>query len=146
MVRTGLKQLDAAQPKVCGCGVITACLSTLLTGANTDVACAFQCVYSHPSDFSVSLFPSFWSSAGCSAEAALDRFAMKRFYDSKCVGVTQPSQRKYVHYFSDLLAGKISLKTPYVQLIYSHTCTHTCTCTCACVHTHTCKCIHVHVH
>jgi tensin len=51
-----------------------------------------------------------------SAEAALDRFAMKRFYDSKCVGVTQPSQRKYVHYFSDLLAGRISLKTPPVVL------------------------------
>ena len=47
-----------------------------------------------------------------SAEAALDRFAMKRFYDSKCVGVTQPSQRKYVYYFSDLLSGKIDLKSP----------------------------------
>jgi protein-tyrosine phosphatase len=47
-----------------------------------------------------------------SAEDALDRFAMKRFYDSKCVGVTQPSQRKYVYYFADLLAGKMSLKTP----------------------------------
>ena len=44
---------------------------------------------------------------------------MKRFYDSKCVGVTQPSQRKYVHYFSDLLAGRISLKTPYVQHMQS---------------------------
>jgi protein-tyrosine phosphatase len=51
-----------------------------------------------------------------SAEDALDRFAMKRFYDSKCVGVTQPSQRKYVYYFADLLAGKMSLKTPPVLL------------------------------
>jgi hypothetical protein len=41
---------------------------------------------------------------------------MKRFYDSKCVGVTQPSQRKYVYYFADLLAGKMSLKTPPVLL------------------------------
>ena len=29
-----------------------------------------------------------------SAEDALDRFAMKRFYDRKLGGVTQPSQRK----------------------------------------------------
>lgn len=53
-----------------------------------------------------------------SAEAALDRFAMKRFYDSKCGGVTQPSQRKYVHYFADLLAGKIDLQSPWVCGIY----------------------------
>ena len=49
-------------------------------------------------------------------QAALDRFAMKRFYDKKCVGVTQPSQRKYVHYFSDLLNGKINLQSQYVPL------------------------------
>ena len=48
----------------------------------------------------------------CSAAAALDRFAMKRFYDNKLGGVTQPSQRKYVHYFADLLSGKIDLKSP----------------------------------
>lgn len=48
----------------------------------------------------------------CSAAAALDQFAMKRFYDSKLGGVTQPSQRKYVHYFADLLAGNINLKSP----------------------------------
>ena len=47
-----------------------------------------------------------------SAAAALDRFAMKRFYDNKLGGVTQPSQRKYVHYFSDLLAGKSDLHSP----------------------------------
>ncbi|XP_062518376.1 tensin-1-like isoform X2 [Corticium candelabrum] len=44
-----------------------------------------------------------------SAEAALDQFAMKRFYDNKLGGVTQPSQRRYVHYFSDLLKNKITL-------------------------------------
>ena len=48
----------------------------------------------------------------CSAAAALDQFAMKRFYDSKLGGVTQPSQRKYVHYFADLLAGNINLRSP----------------------------------
>lgn len=47
-----------------------------------------------------------------SAAAALDRFAMKRFYDNKLGGVTQPSQRKYVHYFSDLLAGNIDIQSP----------------------------------
>ncbi len=52
------------------------------------------------------------SSFSCSAAAALDRFAMKRFYDNKCGGVTQPSQRKYVHHFADLLAGKIDLMSP----------------------------------
>lgn len=45
----------------------------------------------------------------CSASAALDYFAMKRFYDDKLQGVTQPSQRRYVHYFEDLLVGKIKL-------------------------------------
>ena len=47
----------------------------------------------------------------CSAAAALDRFAMKRFYDNKCGGVTQPSQRKYVHHFADLLAGRIDFNS-----------------------------------
>jgi hypothetical protein len=45
----------------------------------------------------------------CSAEAALDQFAMKRFYDDKLGGVTQPSQRRYVHYFEDILKNKITL-------------------------------------
>ncbi len=31
----------------------------------------------------------------CSPEAALDEFAMRRFYDDKLGGVTQPSQRRY---------------------------------------------------
>lgn len=48
----------------------------------------------------------------CSASAALDHFAMKRFYDDKLQGVTQPSQRRYVHYFEELLAGKIKLDAP----------------------------------
>lgn len=87
-----------------------------------DVCASFN-MYIHMYLVSVSLManlnvcfsPSPPASFPSSAEAALDRFAMKRFYDSKCVGVTQPSQRKYVYYFSDLLAGKISLKTPYVE-------------------------------
>lgn len=47
-----------------------------------------------------------------SASAALDHFAMKRFYDDKLQGVTQPSQRRYVHYFEELLTGKIKLDAP----------------------------------
>lgn len=39
---------------------------------------------------------------------------MKRFYDDKLQGVTQPSQRRYVHYFEDMLAGKVVLDAPYV--------------------------------
>ncbi len=47
-----------------------------------------------------------------SADDALDHFAMKRFYDDKLQGVTQPSQRRYVHYFEDMLAGKVVLDAP----------------------------------
>eukprot|EP00118_Oscarella_pearsei_P017975 m.181384 g.181384 ORF g.181384 m.181384 type:complete len:1048 (+) comp39270_c0_seq3:476-3619(+) len=50
-----------------------------------------------------------YSNLCTSAEDALDRFAMKRFYDDKLGGVTQPSQRRYVHYFEDLLTTKIRL-------------------------------------
>lgn len=46
-----------------------------------------------------------------SPSAALDWFAMKRFYDDSLGGVTQPSQRRYVHYFSDYLEGKVQLNT-----------------------------------
>ncbi|XP_031555162.1 tensin-2-like [Actinia tenebrosa] len=51
-----------------------------------------------------------------SPEAALDWFAMKRFYDDKLGGVTQPSQRRYVHYFSDYLDGKIKLSSDPIFL------------------------------
>ena len=39
-------------------------------------------------------------------ESALDKFAMQRFFNEKH-GVNQPSQRRYVYYFADLLAGQI---------------------------------------
>ncbi|XP_073230713.1 tensin-3-like isoform X8 [Porites lutea] len=51
-----------------------------------------------------------------SPQAALDWFAMKRFYDDSLGGVTQPSQRRYVHYFSDYLDGKIKLNTDPIFL------------------------------
>ena len=39
-------------------------------------------------------------------ESALDKFAMQRFFNEK-QGVNQPSQRRYVYYFADLLAGQL---------------------------------------
>ncbi|KAI6653252.1 hypothetical protein LOD99_3777 [Oopsacas minuta] len=39
-------------------------------------------------------------------ESALDKFAMQRFFNEKH-GVNQPSQRRYVYYFADLLAGQL---------------------------------------
>uniref|UniRef100_A0A5F8GZW5 Tensin 1 n=1 Tax=Monodelphis domestica TaxID=13616 RepID=A0A5F8GZW5_MONDO len=43
------------------------------------------------------------------ADQALDRFAMKRFYEDKVAPVGQPSQKRYVHYFSGLLSGSIKM-------------------------------------
>ncbi|XP_044183466.1 tensin-like isoform X3 [Acropora millepora] len=51
-----------------------------------------------------------------SPSAALDWFAMKRFYDDSLGGVTQPSQRRYVHYFSDYLDSKVKLNTDPIFL------------------------------
>lgn len=47
-----------------------------------------------------------YSSICSTPESALDKFAMHRFFDEKN-GVNQPSQRRYVYYFADLLAGQI---------------------------------------
>ncbi|ELK17224.1 Tensin-1 [Pteropus alecto] len=50
-----------------------------------------------------------YSNISASADQALDRFAMKRFYEDKIVPIGQPSQRRYVHYFSGLLSGTIKM-------------------------------------
>ncbi|XP_031813938.1 tensin-1 isoform X9 [Sarcophilus harrisii] len=50
-----------------------------------------------------------YSNISASADQALDRFAMKRFYEDKVVPVGQPSQKRYVHYFSGLLSGSIKM-------------------------------------
>uniref|UniRef100_A0A8C5TYT2 Tensin 1 n=1 Tax=Malurus cyaneus samueli TaxID=2593467 RepID=A0A8C5TYT2_9PASS len=50
-----------------------------------------------------------YSNISASAEQALDRFAMKRFYEDKVVPVGQPSQKRYIHYFSGLLSGSIKM-------------------------------------
>ncbi|XP_030344338.1 tensin-1 isoform X13 [Strigops habroptila] len=50
-----------------------------------------------------------YSNISASANQALDRFAMKRFYEDKVVPVGQPSQKRYIHYFSGLLSGSIKM-------------------------------------
>ncbi|XP_077435246.1 tensin 1b isoform X12 [Vanacampus margaritifer] len=50
-----------------------------------------------------------YSNISASADQALDRFAMKRFYEDKVLPVGQPSQRRYVEYFSGLLSGHIKI-------------------------------------
>uniref|UniRef100_A0A8C5KSZ3 Tensin-1 n=1 Tax=Jaculus jaculus TaxID=51337 RepID=A0A8C5KSZ3_JACJA len=50
-----------------------------------------------------------YSNISASEDQALDRFAMKRFYEDKIVPVGQPSQRRYVQYFSGLLSGSIKM-------------------------------------
>ncbi|XP_073734948.1 tensin-1 isoform X8 [Callorhinus ursinus] len=50
-----------------------------------------------------------YSNISASADQALDRFAMKRFYEDKIVPIGQPSQRRYVHYFGGLLSGSIKM-------------------------------------
>ena len=47
-----------------------------------------------------------YSSICNTPESALDKFAMQRFFNEKH-GVNQPSQRRYVYYFADLLAGQL---------------------------------------
>ncbi|XP_062354574.1 tensin-1 isoform X5 [Cinclus cinclus] len=50
-----------------------------------------------------------YSNISASADQALDRFAMKRFYEDKVVPVGQPSQKRYIHYFNGLLSGSIKM-------------------------------------
>ncbi|XP_043931073.1 tensin-1 isoform X6 [Protopterus annectens] len=50
-----------------------------------------------------------YSNISASADQALDRFAMRRFYEDKVIPVIQPSQKRYIHYFSGLLSGTIKM-------------------------------------
>uniref|UniRef100_A0AAY4E152 Tensin 1 n=1 Tax=Denticeps clupeoides TaxID=299321 RepID=A0AAY4E152_9TELE len=56
------------------------------------------------------------------ADQALDRFAMKRFYEDKVLPVGQPSQKRYVQYFSGLLSGhiKINNKPLFLHHVIMH--------------------------
>uniref|UniRef100_UPI00358F03FC tensin-1-like isoform X2 n=1 Tax=Myxine glutinosa TaxID=7769 RepID=UPI00358F03FC len=53
----------------------------------------------------------YYSAMCASADQALDRFAMKRFYEDKLAVVIQPSQRRYVDYFHGLLSGTILMNS-----------------------------------
>ncbi|KAM6893732.1 tensin-1 [Xenentodon cancila] len=61
-----------------------------------------------------------YSNISGSADQALDRFAMRRFYEDKAVG--QPSQRRYVRYFNGLLSGhiKINNKPLFLHHVIMH--------------------------
>ncbi|XP_035381535.1 tensin isoform X3 [Electrophorus electricus] len=63
-----------------------------------------------------------YSSISASADQALDRFAMKRFYEDKAMPVGQPSQRRYVQYFAGLLSGhiKINNKPLFLHHVIMH--------------------------
>ncbi|XP_058534348.1 tensin-3 [Ochotona princeps] len=51
-----------------------------------------------------------------SADQALDRFAMKKFYDDKVAALIQPSQKRYVQFLSGLLSGAVKMNTSPVFL------------------------------
>ncbi|CAL8284704.1 unnamed protein product, partial [Gadus morhua 'NCC'] len=63
-----------------------------------------------------------YSSISASADQALDRFAMRRFYEDKALPVGTPSQRRYVRYFSGLLSGhiKINNKPLFLHHVIMH--------------------------
>ncbi|XP_052455237.1 tensin-1-like isoform X1 [Carassius gibelio] len=63
-----------------------------------------------------------YSTLSASADQALDRFAMKRFYEDKAMPTVQPSQRRYVHYFVGLLSGhiKINNKPLFLHHVIMH--------------------------
>uniref|UniRef100_A0A672R1H6 Phosphatase tensin-type domain-containing protein n=1 Tax=Sinocyclocheilus grahami TaxID=75366 RepID=A0A672R1H6_SINGR len=63
-----------------------------------------------------------YSNLSASADQALDRFAMKHFYEDKAMHMGQPSQRRYVHYFAGLLSGhiKINNKPLFLHHVIMH--------------------------
>ncbi|XP_034042211.1 tensin-1 [Thalassophryne amazonica] len=63
-----------------------------------------------------------YSNISASADQALDRFAMKHFYEDKVLPVGQPSQKRYVEYFSGLLSGhiKINNKPLFLHHVIMH--------------------------
>ncbi|KAM9328224.1 LOW QUALITY PROTEIN: tensin-1-like [Pholidichthys leucotaenia] len=63
-----------------------------------------------------------YSNISASADQALDRFAMRRFYEDKALPVGQPSQLRYVQYFNGLLSGhiKINNKPLFLHHVIMH--------------------------
>ncbi|XP_072454213.1 tensin-3 isoform X3 [Notamacropus eugenii] len=52
-----------------------------------------------------------FTNVSASADQALDRFAMKKFFDDKVSALMQPSQKRYVHFLSGLLSGSVKMNT-----------------------------------
>lgn len=50
-----------------------------------------------------------FTNVSSSADQALDRFAMKKFYDDKVSSLMQPSQKRYVQFLSGLLSGTVKM-------------------------------------
>uniref|UniRef100_A0A6I8NYH1 Tensin 3 n=1 Tax=Ornithorhynchus anatinus TaxID=9258 RepID=A0A6I8NYH1_ORNAN len=50
-----------------------------------------------------------FTNVSASADQALDRFAMKKFFDDKVSALMQPSQKRYVNFFSGLLSGSVKM-------------------------------------
>ncbi|XP_075414249.1 tensin-3 isoform X2 [Tenrec ecaudatus] len=50
-----------------------------------------------------------FTNVSASADQALDRFAMKKFYDDKVSALMQPSQKRYVQFLSGLLSGLVKM-------------------------------------
>ncbi|KFP07556.1 Tensin-3 [Calypte anna] len=59
-----------------------------------------------------------FTNVSASADQALDRFAMKKFFDDKVSALIQPSQRRYVQFLSGLLSGSVKMNTAPLFLHY----------------------------
>ncbi|NXI45017.1 TENS3 protein, partial [Galbula dea] len=59
-----------------------------------------------------------FTNVSASADQALDRFAMKKFFDDKVSSLMQPSQRRYVQFLSGLLSGSVKMNATPLFLHY----------------------------
>uniref|UniRef100_A0A670YQJ1 Tensin 3 n=1 Tax=Pseudonaja textilis TaxID=8673 RepID=A0A670YQJ1_PSETE len=59
-----------------------------------------------------------FTNLSASADQALDRFAMKKFFDDNVSDLMQPSQKRYVQFLSDLLSGLVKMNTNPLFLHY----------------------------
>ncbi|NXN18730.1 TENS3 protein, partial [Indicator maculatus] len=59
-----------------------------------------------------------FTNVSVSADQALDRFAMKKFFDDKVSALMQPSQRRYVQFLSGLLSGSVKMNATPLFLHY----------------------------
>ncbi|XP_064277658.1 tensin-3 isoform X7 [Passer domesticus] len=59
-----------------------------------------------------------FTNVSASADQALDRFAMKKFFDDKVSALMQPSQRRYVQFLSGLLSGSMKMNATPLFLHY----------------------------